>query len=90
MVLYVDCEQTAAERMEVHGPIDVNGNITISKLTGSRSTVPVCNNIHCIFLHKKWGSRRYSLLTLTCFEPESARYSMYLVLSFILTLFIFK
>lgn len=49
VVLYVDCEQTAAERMEVHGPIDVNGNITISKLAGSRSTVPVCNNIHCVF-----------------------------------------
>lgn len=49
MVLYVDCEQAATERMELHGPIDVNGNITISKLTGSRSTVPVCNSIHCIF-----------------------------------------
>jgi hypothetical protein len=55
VVLYVDCEQTTADRLEQRGPIDVNGEITISKLTGSRSTVPVCNNIHCIFLHTNWG-----------------------------------
>ena len=48
-MLYVDCELTTSDRLDLHGPIDVNGNITISKLVGSRSTVPVCNNIHCIF-----------------------------------------
>jgi hypothetical protein len=49
VVLYVDCEQSAAERLELRGPIDVNGNITISKLTASRATVPVCNNKYCVF-----------------------------------------
>lgn len=42
VVLYVDCEHMATERLEPRGPIDVNGDITISKLAGSRNTVPVC------------------------------------------------
>lgn len=42
VVLYVDCEHTTTERLEPRGPIDVNGDITISKLAGSRNTVPVC------------------------------------------------
>jgi len=85
----VDCEQTAAERMELHGPIDVNGNITISKLTGSSSTVPVCNDIHCIFYIRSGGAEDIPQLSYTCLEPESSRYSMYIILSCILTLFIF-
>jgi collagen type IX alpha len=49
VVLYVDCEQAATDRLELRGPIDVNGNITISKLTASRATVPVCNNTNFMF-----------------------------------------
>jgi collagen type IX alpha len=48
VVLYVDCEQTTTEFLEPRGPIDVNGDITISKLAGSRNTVPVCISFHCL------------------------------------------
>ena len=88
-MLYVDCEHTAAERMEVRGPIDVNGNITISKLTGSRTTVPVCNSIHCIFYVRSGGAEDTPSCLLTCLEPERSQHSMYIILSCILTLFIF-
>jgi len=45
----VDCEQTTTERLEPRGPIDVNGDITISKLAGSRNTVPVCIKFQCLY-----------------------------------------
>lgn len=48
-MLYVDCEQTTTERLEPRGPIDVNGDITISKLAGSRNTVPVCIKFQCLY-----------------------------------------
>lgn len=41
VVLFVDCEETAREILEPRGPIDANGNISISKLSNTKQTVPV-------------------------------------------------
>lgn len=41
VVLYVDCEFSEELPLDVRGPIDVNGEIAISKVAGTRRTVPV-------------------------------------------------
>ena len=41
VVLYIDCELNEELPLDVRGPIDVNGEIAISKLAGSRKTVPI-------------------------------------------------
>lgn len=41
-MLYVDCQnQSTLEFLEPRGPIDINGVISVSKLSDSRETVPV-------------------------------------------------
>ncbi|KAG8234799.1 hypothetical protein J437_LFUL006632, partial [Ladona fulva] len=39
VVLYVDCEETTTEPLESRSPIDVNGQIAISKMAGTRTSV---------------------------------------------------
>lgn len=39
--LFVDCKDMREKPMEPRGPIDINGNISISKFANSKETVPV-------------------------------------------------
>lgn len=41
VTLYVDCEYRGEHPLEVRGPLETNGNITVSKLVSSTQTVPV-------------------------------------------------
>jgi collagen type IX alpha len=41
VVLYVDCELSEELPLDIRGKIDVNGEIAISKVAGTRRTVPV-------------------------------------------------
>lgn len=41
VVLYVDCEFSEELPLDIRGAIDVNGEIAISKVAGTRKTVPV-------------------------------------------------
>lgn len=41
VVLYIDCELSEELPLDVRGKIDVNGEIAISKVFGTRRTVPV-------------------------------------------------
>lgn len=41
VVLNVDCEFTGAEDLKLRGPIKVDGNISIAKMSNSKITVPV-------------------------------------------------
>lgn len=44
-MLYVDCQNRSSMTfLEPRGPIDINGDISISKLGDSRETVPVSKN----------------------------------------------
>lgn len=46
VLLYADCEEVGSEPLEIRGPLDVNGKISIAKLAGSNSqTVPVSRNL---------------------------------------------
>ncbi|KAJ3648270.1 hypothetical protein Zmor_020084 [Zophobas morio] len=40
VILYLDCEENARELLELRGPIDINGEISVAKLANSRQTVP--------------------------------------------------
>lgn len=44
-MLYVDCEQSTTAFLQPRGPIDTNGEITVSKLANTKQTVPVCTLI---------------------------------------------
>ncbi|XP_066139127.1 collagen alpha-1(IX) chain-like [Euwallacea fornicatus] len=39
--LFVDCKDLYEKPLELRGPIDINGNISISKYASSRETVPI-------------------------------------------------
>jgi len=41
VVLYIDCEFSQELPLDVRGPIDVNGEIAISKVAGTKRTVPM-------------------------------------------------
>lgn len=41
VVLNVDCEFTGVEDLKLRGPIKVDGNISIAKMSNSKITVPV-------------------------------------------------
>ena len=46
VVLYVDCELSEELPLDIRGKIDVNGEIAISKVAGTRRTVPVSDTAH--------------------------------------------
>lgn len=41
IVLYVDCKEVGTEELGPKGPIDMNGEVAISKLANSQQTFPV-------------------------------------------------
>lgn len=43
LFLYVDCKEIGSEQLEPRGPIDMNGEVAISKLAYSQQTFPVRN-----------------------------------------------
>ena len=50
-MLYADCEEVGQENLEPRGPLDVNGRISIAKVAGTTSTVPVSYFIAKIHAH---------------------------------------
>lgn len=41
LVLHVDCEHIGTEKLKPHGPIKVDGELSVAKMSNSKITVPV-------------------------------------------------
>lgn len=46
LVIYIDCEYVGTQDVKPWGPIKVDGEISISKMSLSKLTVPVSSIIH--------------------------------------------
>lgn len=52
VLLYADCEEIGSEVLQPRGKLDVNGRISIAKITGAPGTVPVRNSYSFLILAK--------------------------------------
>lgn len=52
LVLRVDCEHIGTEKLKPHGPIKVDGDLSIAKMSNSKVTVPVSLTNFDIYDHQ--------------------------------------
>jgi hypothetical protein len=68
VLLYADCEEVGSETLELRGPLDVNGRISIAKLAGSSNTVPVCSLAHLTICSLKIHSKLFTNDDKSCID----------------------